>query len=478
MEKTCYVGQQSKKYTPLKLLAKGGEGEIFTIEEDSSLVIKIYKDTYVKEKELENNERRSKLLHMMQNPPIGSLNEFIAWPLDILDDENGIFSGFVMNKISDIDSIDVLYQRNIGTKTKSIELPWAKKVKVAKNLCSVVHAVHKAGHTIGDFNPLNIGINEKTLKVILLDTDSYHIVTSNQTFRCGVGKTEYLPAEIQKKMIRGNDLKNAPLPTFTIESDYFALAIHIFNLLMGSSPYTFSKIPSKRSVVKPSIEDNIIQGQTAYFNLPEGMSYPLYSPPVIILPDHIQKLIVRAFILGTQEPNVRPSEDEWYNALEMMEKDLTQCNKDTNHQFPKHNSECSWCLLQNRLNTTQILKPISTPKVTPPPAPTYTPSSGSSYSSGFSLADFIDDFFMEYEGWAWVIIIVLIGLIIPFFFGIFGIFSGGFNNFFPELGSGYVFLWNGILWLGNVILTIVIWIIAIVWYIVSSIGNFIVSIFN
>lgn len=448
-----YFGLRSNKYTSLNLLAKGGEGEIFTVKEDPSLVIKIYNDTYLPEKFVGNAERKKKLTHMVKNPPKGGLFDQIAWPLDVLNDSNGIFVGFLMKRIGSIKSLSLIYEGNIGTRTKSEAISWSKKIKIAKNLCSVVHAVHKADHIIGDFNPLNIGINPSTLKVVLMDTDSYHIVTQTKTFRCGVGKPEYVPAEIQQKMSGGSDLKTAALPTFTIETDYFALAIHIFKLLMGAHPYTLSKVPSKRSVVKPNMEENILHGQTAFFNLPEGLTYPKYSAPIIVLPKIIQDLFIRAFITGTNHPTLRPTEEEWYDVLEDIEKDVTQCSNDALHQFPSHNQECPWCKVRQNIKDTTIAHPMTVPKTpssgfkTPPPTYNYS-------SSGPSLGEWIVGFLIG---------IVILSALIALIYGIVGIFTGGFNNFFSSVGAGF----NFILSIGIFIGDVVVWIFSAIYFLLE-----------
>jgi serine/threonine protein kinase len=470
-----YYGLQGKKYTASTLLAKGGEGEIFTVLEDALIVIKIYisKDKDPKINDLSNAERLKKLVYMIQNPPKGNLNDQIAWPLDVLKNVNGQFVGFVMRKIAKIKSIKILYEASIGTKTKSLELPWTKKIKVAKNLCSVVHAVHKVGHTIGDFNPNNIGINPQSLKVVLMDTDSYHIVTNTQTFRCGVGNSEYVPAEIQLKMKGGNDLKNASLPTFTFQTDYFALAIHIFKLLMGGHPYTLSAAPSKRSVVRPNLEDNILRGQTAYFDLPDGLTYPSFTPPVVILPKPIQDLFIRAFIKGTKQPSLRPNEEEWYNALVLLEQDLTQCSSNPLHQYPSHNTACPWCKVQLNIKQTTKANIMVAPKTR---SKTYT-------SSGFTTGEYI-----------LILTVMLIGLIlaIAIIFGIVGIFTGGFGNFFPSFGSVFVFLfnigvfvWDSLVWIfkGLFFILEIIWIVFLwlwdgLWFLLGVLWDVLIWLFD
>jgi DNA-binding helix-hairpin-helix protein with protein kinase domain len=130
MKPINYYGHESKKYTPLTLIVKGGEGEIFTVQEDPSLVIKIYKGAYLENQNLVNAERRDKLTYMIKNPPRGEQFDQIAWPLDVLSDSNGIFVGFVMKKIKNVKPLsEILHQYP----SHNQECPWCKTEKINKN---------------------------------------------------------------------------------------------------------------------------------------------------------------------------------------------------------------------------------------------------------------------------------------------------------------------------------------------------------
>ena len=118
----------------------------------------------------------------------------------------------------------------------------------------------------------NIGVDPQSARVTLVDTDSYHITdsASSRVYRCEVGLPEYLPREIQEKMKNGQTLATASLPTFSKYSDLFALAVHIFALLMnGCHPFACARnnktnigplSQSQPSVVVPQPIDNIVNG--------------------------------------------------------------------------------------------------------------------------------------------------------------------------------------------------------------------------
>ena len=226
----------------------------------------------------------------------------------------------------------------------------------------------------GDLNPKNISIDPKTGFVVFLDTDSYHIHDGSKIYRCDVGIPAYLPAEVQVKMRGGGTLATAKLPTFTQDTDNFALAIHIFQLLMnGVHPFACAIIPSQSSVAAPQPSDNIVKGEFPFMVSIPGIKIPVYAPKVSILPKKIQYLFERAFVDGHFKPSIRPKPSEWHTALEALRNELKTCKSVSHHQYYKSLSTCPWCdanktfaqSLQPNFTLTQ--KTIKAPIITPPP---------------------------------------------------------------------------------------------------------------
>ena len=249
----------------------------------------------------------------------------------------------------------------------------SQKIAIAKNLCAAINAVHNTGQVCGDLNPKNIGVNTQTARVTLFDTDSYHIKAANglRIYRCEVGLQEYLPRDIQEKMKNGQDLRTAPLPTFSKSSDLFALAVHIFALLMnGCHPFACSvnkKVnighlaSSQPSVVQPQPIENICTGFFPFYTSKPGITTPKYAPEFNVLPEQIQDLFVRAFVIGHNNPDQRPDSVEWYNALTQLQQNLTTCKNDKLHMYSSHLKKCPWREVENTMKVTVVVpqKPFS-----------------------------------------------------------------------------------------------------------------------
>lgn len=363
--------------------AQGGEGKVFNIIGKPNMVAKLYKNG------LNDVSKERKLLVMVNNPPSKAVMSQIAWPLDVLYDGSNTFVGFVMPKLAINEDLNVIYE--YGTSSKYPNVPWSNKIIIAKNLCAVLDAVHEAGHVVGDLNPKNISVDPKTGHIVFVDTDSYHIEDNGSVYRCNVGMPEYLPVEIQKKMKGG--LTAAPLPTFTKETDNFALAIHIFQLLMnGTHPFSCRVLPSQASVVFPQPSDNIMNGDFPFINPRSGTSIPVFAPPLSILPKEMQELFKRAFVVGHTNPKQRPTPEDWYNALTNLERQLKKCGRVSHHEYYSGLSQCPWCTADQ--NFTQG---VATAKKTPmvqstfskgmapayvtPPRPQPSSTSRSTYSN-------------------------------------------------------------------------------------------------
>ena len=338
-----YYGKGRLQYTlSSNPFAAGGEGKLYNIAGQPNLVAKIYKDGKA------SREKEQKLVRMINFPLDKNILSQIAWPQDVLYNA-GQFIGFTMPKMNLKEDLNVIYE--YGSSAKYPNMTWENKIIIAQNICAVLSSIHNSGYVCGDLNPKNISIDPQTGFVVFLDTDSYHVSDGTKTYRCDVGIPEYLPVEIQKKMRGGYSLATTALPTFSQDTDNFALAIHIFQLLMnGAHPFACAILPSHSSVTAPQPSDNIEKGEFPFMQNIPGIRIPVYAPKITILPSKIQDLFKRAFIDGHTSPNVRPKPEEWHSALDELRKNLIGCKKVTYHQYNGSLSSCPWCEITESYN--------------------------------------------------------------------------------------------------------------------------------
>lgn len=360
----------------------GGEGTIFEVQGRPDLLMKIYKHNDAQGSAVVTKDLMEKIEFMKLNPPNNLVTQGrVAWPIDTIY-KNGDFIGFVMPRLEFNVAIlqayaykNPIYEVESYAGFPSVET----RIKVAINLVATVYELHKQGYIIGDFNHENIGINKSNGQICVVDCDSFHIIDSNgRTYRTKVVMPGYLAPEIirhchdQRSEGMPYRINDVVLPTFTIESDLFCLAKHVFKLLMnGVDPFTGIVDNTQGSIAYPFQGNEAVERNSYIFK--QGYhSNSAFCPTLSDIPAYILGLFNRAFNDGHSNPGSRPGVREWYNALDRYLNSLTQCQDNVKHQYLNTLSNCPFCAADKRYEAIQkqfgILppKPIKTLK---PPAP-------------------------------------------------------------------------------------------------------------
>ena len=347
-------------YTKGKLLIDGGEGYIYEVAEDTSLLMKVYKETDSLGEPIVTSDLVNKLLFMIANPPSILIEKgIIAWPLEAVWVEQGDgsaprLSGFVMPKMA----IDEHIQRVYSYRHPQLDMAEyasfptvVSRISIAINLCAALHELHRVGYVVGDFNHRNIGVNYNTGQIYFVDCDSFHITDNDgNVYRSNVIMAGYLAPEIishcNSERTGGRDFnldKVAP-PTFTKESDLFCLAVHIFKLMMnGVDPFRGVKSDAMGSTASPFVGNDAIE-RNAYVFKQGNKPSAVFCPPMESVPPEIFLLFEKAFIQGAANPRMRPDAETWYHALNrLLTNDLVQCPVDAKHQYYRQLTQCPYC---------------------------------------------------------------------------------------------------------------------------------------
>lgn len=318
-----------------RLLGKGGEGAVYEVVGESSLVAKVYlRDVPA--------ERAEKLRAMSQllTPKLAALT---AWPRDVLYGNGNKVAGFLMPKISAHDVHEVY-----GPKSRQHIFPqadWRLLVRTALNTARAFAVVHEAGILVADVNHGGVMVS-KDATVRLIDCDSFQLTAGKKTFFCEVGVEDFTPPELQGKAFRGI--------VRTANHDTFGLAVLIFRLLMlGRHPFA-GKHLGKGDL---SLGEAIAQCKYAYARdrALTHMAQPPASPPVFAAGQEIAGLWEMAFLSGGVQPNGRPTAERWVFALEKLESNFAKCSSHGGHYFAR-GSPCPWCAIQ--LDTGASLFPL------------------------------------------------------------------------------------------------------------------------
>lgn len=345
-------------------LAVGGEGEVFAVSSPQGFVFKKYLPVaFSRDRALGR-----RLNTMVRYPPpewreprTGHVT--LAWPHDVVL-QDGRFVGFLMPAVDMTATVELHRVTNpsdrrsaSGATSWAHGFTWQYLIRAAANLAQAVHALHDSDVVIGDFNERNVRIT-RDARVTLLDCDSMQVVdrVSGERLFCRVGRPEFTPPEL----LNADWSKTVRHPS----SDLFALAIHIYQLLLeGEHPF---RGIWKGVGDKPSVPELARQGLWAHRT--GGPLEPRPSAiPIGLLPASITSMFRVAFEDGAANPTARPTADDWHRALRQLEASLVQCRANAAHFYVNTHRTCPWCVHSTR--TTTMQRPL--PPVAVPPQPQY-----------------------------------------------------------------------------------------------------------
>ncbi|MFZ4848213.1 MAG: helix-hairpin-helix domain-containing protein, partial [Caldilinea sp.] len=324
---TFLTSQQS----PIQLgkeLGSGGEGKVYEIVGDSSLVAKIYHAPIAAEK-----QQKLKAMVAAQS---GTLAKVTIWPKDVLYESiNGLMSGIIMPRLHDYKDLSELYIP-ANRKKAFPNADWKFLIWTARNMAAAVAEIHQAGHVVGDINPKNLVVISDTT-VRLIDCDSFQISANGRTFLCEVGVPHLTAPELQGKSFRGL--------TRTPNHDNFALAVLCFQLLfLGRHP--FAGTP-RRSPHDIHLKDAI---SNYYYAFSEQTVDKVTDPPpntlqITSIPLKLREMFEAAF--GRQGAiGSRPTAQEWTRELELLNKELIGCSVFLSHAYYRTLTQCPWCAIE------------------------------------------------------------------------------------------------------------------------------------
>ena len=354
-----YYGDNGKIYETAEKIGEGGEGRVYNIKGQDSIVAKILKETSmstgIKMKALTTDFNWSPFIMENTMLPITTLYDNA--------EHNGDCVGFIMNKLKCTDVLLDVYNQ------PKDRISIYNQACIAKNICQLVDEIHRTGYKngeytaiIGDFNPKNIFIDRRTGKVQLTDTDSFHITVNyrnkKRQFRC-LRLYESL-IHVIPEIIKVCRKENATLDkvrgeTFTRFTDYFCVAYHVHYLLLGIDPYALESVKKIDNCTESvtNVPNNAVlacAGNYVYTNVRPGYRVPVRFPDFNVLTPKLQSLFKRAFQDGADDPSARPTAAEFVTALDeyISQLDYCCCSGWDHYIIHSYNKNyCEWCRVEH-----------------------------------------------------------------------------------------------------------------------------------
>ena len=371
-ENSLVYGLNGRSYRLGSELGSGGEGTVFALSGEP-LVVKIY---HKAEPGME-----AKLRYMVMHPVPSLTDQYgnpilsLAWPKDIVSVPGQGFVGYVMPRVENaLEIFHVVRGRASPTlKTRFPNYTWELNILAARNLALSVFHLHSSGYVIGDMNDKNILVRADGC-VCILDIDSFDFTdrSTGTHYKCCVGLADYLAPELQARNLR------SPGAVFSEATDDFALAIHIFQLLMDNyHPFTCRRlVQTQDSSSADQRVQQIVDGRCPYVRSIPGYDIPLSAPTLQeMLPENLCQDFARTLLYDAStalaKASSRTTAEQWAQDLNAFLKacragDLVRCSANPDHYYLRSKGSCGLCAAERRYQSHQT-RPVYQPA--PPSVP-------------------------------------------------------------------------------------------------------------
>ena len=316
-------------------LGAGGEGTVYAVRGSRALCAKIYRADRAA-------ARADKIAAMIASPPLLRDRAAITWPVDVLHGGDGraSFAGFLMPKLRGM----IELHRLLVPDERMQIVGWLTQRdlhRIAAALSRLVAAVHRAGHCVGDLKPQNILVAPLSGQVALVDTDSFQVrERGGRLHRGGVITPEYGAPELAGVDLRKTDR--------AAESDAFALAVIVHQLLMGGShPFDGDLAPGQTGSVE-RVPGRIRRGMSPLVPSVVTIRPPPGAIPSATLHSGLRDAFARCFGEGHKAPARRPSAEVWEKTLLAAAAALTRCRRSEAHFHDRSLERCPWCERRER----------------------------------------------------------------------------------------------------------------------------------
>jgi DNA-binding helix-hairpin-helix protein with protein kinase domain len=295
---------------------RGGEGSIY-FTSDGRYVVKLYHSAPPDKRAM-----LQKIIDLGKN--LGDDEQFLAWPLGIVERVNGKPSIGVVTRRAPA-THQPLYKFMLGPEDAVEQFrqgrSWLEYLKMARGIAASVRAVHGKGMAHGDVHLKNFLANPASGEVILIDLDG--LIVKGFLHPQVMGMPGFIAPEVMMHKSQPDEL-----------TDRYSLAVLIlWTLLLRNVMLTQRCYDDQNQ----RHDDELGYGQYACFsehpadrrNWISRIGMPLFRGGLLsyrALTPRLQTLTEQTLIQGLHEPQQRPQALEWERALAEAYDMLISCS--------------------------------------------------------------------------------------------------------------------------------------------------------
>lgn len=277
-----YVNSKRVRVTPAAAIGKGGEADVFDLGDGT--VLKLWKApdhpdfAGMPEEQEAARERLAMHQQKMRAMPEG-LPEGVVAPLELATDRSGKrLVGYTMRFVTGAEVLLRYAEPSRGRAGLAAE----DAVAALGSLHDLVSALHARGVVIGDFNDLNVLVQDR--RAVLIDADSMQF----GPFLCRVFTERFLDP------LLCDPAAGHPVPVrpFSPASDWYAFAVMLMQSLVCVGPHGGVHRPKDPALRVPQ-QARALRRVTVFH---PDVQYPRPALPLRLLPDELLGELTRVFV--------------------------------------------------------------------------------------------------------------------------------------------------------------------------------------
>ena len=281
-------------------------------DDRNNKAIKIFS---LEDQNLDSRKKEAKLKELMK---LRGRFTTVALPEAIITCQ-GKCVGYVMPKLPDAESL-----RDFQFKAKKQQIDLKESLKIACELARFIEELHDEGIIFGDFH--SDQFMTKDGKIYVCDTDTWGFENKGEYYEADkAGRPEYIAPKV-----RDFSKPDFYITGYTKQSDYFSLAVVVFEMLVGFNPYDGS-YPLVKGYNRPLRALNHIS-ILGNHDLKSLDSFQMKH--VAWMSEGLQSDFLQIFE-GNKRFNILPS-------LENQAKDLKKCRRHQYYNSSRY-SKCPCC---------------------------------------------------------------------------------------------------------------------------------------